>query len=320
MKKKNFLPVSRGELRAITITSLIICLSVILPPHLIRILHSQTLPKVEIKELGESEVTRGFAHDISTIPEGSKDAGKTTSYRQANDNTSFEHTIPSHSGLNTSDLGKKLNNKPRIDVRCSAFDPNEIVSDTLAAWGFPSKVISNIMRYRSSGGKFRQPEDIKKIYGLDIRLYQKIKSCINIARKPLVKVNINSADTAQWMALPGIGPVLSKRIIAFREKLGGFYSVDQIAKTYGLSPEVFEMIKPNLRILSKPKLTDLTTATQSQLAGVPYISEKQARVMIQYFERHGRPESFDDLSALYIADSLWLSRIKPYLTIEKIAN
>ena len=47
-------------------------------------------------------------------------------------------------------------------------------------------------------------------------------------------VDINTASATEWDALPGIGEVLSKRVVNYRAALGGFVSVDQVANVYGL--------------------------------------------------------------------------------------
>ena len=151
---------------------------------------------------------------------------------------------------------------------------------------------------------------------MDSITYRLILGCIKIENEIVQSVFVNTADTSQWMSLPGIGPVLSRRIVRFRDMLGGFYTVDQVADTYGLPVETFESIRGHLRMRSVPKALNLITATEAQLAAHPYISLKQARVMINYFNQHGRPQSLDDLDNLYIADSLWLARISPYLTLD----
>jgi DNA uptake protein ComE-like DNA-binding protein len=43
-----------------------------------------------------------------------------------------------------------------------------------------------------------------------------------------LSVDINSADTSAFIALPGIGSKLAARIVNFRDKLGGFYSIEQV--------------------------------------------------------------------------------------------
>ena len=67
------------------------------------------------------------------------------------------------------------------------------------------------------------------------------------ARVVLQPIDINTADTSAFIALPGIGSKLANRIVSFRTKLGGFNSVEQIRKVYGLQDSVFMLISPFLK-------------------------------------------------------------------------
>ena len=60
-------------------------------------------------------------------------------------------------------------------------------------------------------------------------------------------MDVNSADTTALIDLPGIGSKLALRIINFREKLGGFYAIEQLKETYGLpDPAFFPILKYQL--------------------------------------------------------------------------
>ena len=61
-------------------------------------------------------------------------------------------------------------------------------------------------------------------------------------------IDVNTADTTAFISLPGIGSKLAARIITFREKLSGFYSVEQIGETYGLPDSTFQKIKQYLKL------------------------------------------------------------------------
>ncbi len=65
-----------------------------------------------------------------------------------------------------------------------------------------------------------------------------------------VRVYVNIADTTELKRLRGIGSVLSARIVKYRDKIGGFKSLDQIQNIYGLSEETYRSILPHL-ILDK---------------------------------------------------------------------
>lgn len=62
------------------------------------------------------------------------------------------------------------------------------------------------------------------------------------------KVNVNTATAAQLDTLPGIGPTLADRIIAYRRQHGPFNSIDQVAEVEGIGPKKFAAIKPNIEI------------------------------------------------------------------------
>ena len=57
-------------------------------------------------------------------------------------------------------------------------------------------------------------------------------------------VDINNASASELQALPGIGPVLSERIVADREANGRFERIDQLMAVTGIGPATFERISP----------------------------------------------------------------------------
>lgn len=56
------------------------------------------------------------------------------------------------------------------------------------------------------------------------------------------KVNLNTADAAALETLPGIGPALAERILAYREEHGGFRAVEDLLKVSGIGPRKFEAL------------------------------------------------------------------------------
>jgi len=56
-------------------------------------------------------------------------------------------------------------------------------------------------------------------------------------------VDINSATASEMVALPGVGPVLSERIVAYRQANGRFERADQLMAVAGIGPATYEAIR-----------------------------------------------------------------------------
>ncbi|MDM7924505.1 MAG: helix-hairpin-helix domain-containing protein [bacterium] len=66
--------------------------------------------------------------------------------------------------------------------------------------------------------------------------------------RPAAGVNLNSAGSAELVSVPGIGPVMAGRILAYRRESGRFRSVDELIRVRGIGPRTLEKIRPYLRI------------------------------------------------------------------------
>ena len=133
--------------------------------------------------------------------------------------------------------------------------------------------------------------------------------------RPTVNVNVNTATAEQLAQLPGIGPVLSNRIVKFRTALGGFISVEQVGTTYGIEPDVFATIKNQLQYtpISIQK-KNINTASAEQLQSHPYISPQLAKQMVNYREKVKEFETKEDVMSLYFMDEELYEKLEPYIT------
>ena len=120
--------------------------------------------------------------------------------------------------------------KSFLDGALFQFDPNTLSVEGWQQLGLSEKTSRTIDKYRLKGGKFYKPEDIRKIWGMPEGFYERIKNYIVIAytskseqknvyenatysraERKVAVVNINEADTAELIALPGIGSKSSSR-------------------------------------------------------------------------------------------------------------
>lgn len=211
------------------------------------------------------------------------------------------------------------------------FDPNTVTFETLTGMGLPSGLARGWINYRRAGAHFRYREDVLRLYQMDSLLFAKMESFIDLPRRPSfdtlppaavnrsfpsrssMSILINQATPREWAKLRGIGPVLSTRIVAFRDKLGGFRSVGQVAETYGLPDSTFQEIKGKLRMEYPPDRLDINVLPAEQLAEHPYISWKQARAVTGFRTNHGPFSSAADFRVLRIFTDAEHRRLEPYL-------
>ncbi len=215
------------------------------------------------------------------------------------------------------------------------FDPNTLDANGWKKLGLRDKTINTLLNYRSKGGKFRKPEDISKIWGLRpdeaarIIPYAKIASTQSEApkalyanaapvAKTLTSIDINTATAYDFKNLPGIENGLQYRIIKFREKLGGFISINQVRETYGLTDSAFQLMLPYLKY-GNTKITKLNinTATEVDLDAHPYISAYTAKSIALYRTQHGNFASINDLRKISAIKEDMLQKMLPYLTTEQ---
>lgn len=135
-------------------------------------------------------------------------------------------------------------------------------------------------------------------------------------KDPNVKIDINTADTSEWQKLRGIGSTRAKMIVKYRTSLGGFATIEQVGETYSLK-DVFDDIKGNLLNPNPNSIQkiNINTATYEELDKHPYLSGKQANIILKYRKQHGKFTNIADLQKTDVVDAETLRKITPYLTL-----
>ncbi len=232
-------------------------------------------------------------------------------------------------------------------IRPRVFDPNTVSEAALLQMGLRAKLVRTLINYRSKGGKFRKPSDLARIYGMDQKTYENIAPFIQIRDADLrdlaantkgptsnqseaafkgnhsasFKIDVNTADTTDWKRLPGIGSRLALRIVNFREKLGGFRSVAQVAETYALPDSTYRLILPMLVYKAMDMRTlNINAASLQELQQHPYISYTIAKAIVAYRTQHGAFGRVEDLQRIMLMTDSIYQRIYPYLSVESNKN
>ncbi len=243
------------------------------------------------------------------------------------------------------------NTSPSRAVESFPFDPNTATKDELMRLGLSARTAQTMLNFRAKGGHFYKKEDLQKVYGLREEDYQRLAGLVQLSdagrdfekypkrsdnqgfvervdyrssssansdfpkKNTAVVVDINSASAEEWQQIKGVGPGYAKRIINFREKLGGFSSVAQVGETLGLPDSVFQKMQPQLQAVSPVfRQININSATLDELKAHPYLSSYQATILFNYRMQHG---SFADFASVKkvkgFKDEDW-KKLEPYLT------
>lgn len=229
--------------------------------------------------------------------------------------------------------------EPAIPVRLRPFDPNTADSSTLRTLGLSAFIARNVEKYREKGGIFHTPEDFSRMYGLSQAQYETLKPYITIGEQFLIPerdtvqriafardtlpyipkypegtvIDLNQADTASLKRIPGIGSGLARMIVAYRNRLGGFYSVSQLQEIPHLDTGINIWFKVERAELRKLKVNH---ASLDRLRSHPYMDFYKAKAIIEYRRKRGKLKSLSQLSLFEAFSEEDVKRIAPYLSFE----
>lgn len=186
-----------------------------------------------------------------------------------------------------------------------AFNPNTVSLEDLQRLGFSQRQAQSIVNYREKGGRFARAEDFGKSYVVSDSVFRRLRPFIRIP-----KLDINSADSAAFDDLPGIGPYYASQIVKYRTQLGGYASTEQLMDLYRFDEEKFAKIE-DLIECKTPNYFDLWNVDEDVLSSHPVIRKRStARAILRYKENTSRDEwSIDDLYTVGVIDSLQRLRL-----------
>ena len=207
------------------------------------------------------------------------------------------------------------------------FDPNTISVEGWIQLGLRPATAKTIQHYLAKGGRFRKPEDIRKIWGIRqeqadrlipfvqlnaLRFSAAEKMILTTEKKQQFTaksqpLDINQAAVEDWQLLPGIGPVLANRIVQYRDRMGGFSTVLQLKKVFGITDTLLQQLAPFLQVNlnTLPKL-DLNKVSITMLSERTGISPAVARGILIYRQQNGPFQSVEDLKKIvFITDSVY---------------
>lgn len=224
--------------------------------------------------------------------------------------------------------------KDTVAIVMQHFDPNTADSLTLLQVGLRPWQVRALMHYREKGGRLRTKEAVKRLYGMTDSMYIALRPWIDlpdsayvdslwrdsvtalhpVATKRDTLLELNTADTTELQYLHGIGPVLARRIVRYRNRLGGYVRLSQLADEE-VGHTNWEEQAEHLTIDStKVKRITLSGKSAAQLQRHPYIRYEQGKA-IETMQRRRGIRSLQDLRQTGAFTEEEIEQLAPYLDL-----
>jgi competence protein ComEA len=212
------------------------------------------------------------------------------------------------------------------------FNPNQLPSEQWSKMGLKDWQIKVIKKYEEKGGKFYKKEDFKRMFCISPSEYEILEPYISIPepkneyadRKPEIKeikkkvlVDLNTADSVTLLTLYGIGPSFAKRIVKYRNLLGGFYTKTQLLEVYGFDQDRLDKIDANCEVGSGGiKKINLNTVKTEELKKHPYFDYYTAKAIVDQRIILKKYTSLEQVKSIPLIHDELFTKIKNYLTLE----
>ncbi|MDR0363881.1 MAG: helix-hairpin-helix domain-containing protein [Bacteroidales bacterium] len=209
------------------------------------------------------------------------------------------------------------------------FDPNDATQEEFMQLGFSEKQANAIINYREKGAIFRTKTDFQKVFVVSDAMFEKLEPWISLPKQinyeeEMIEmgvetskslIELNSADTTQLKQVKGIGSVLSRRIVEYKEKLGGYYSVYQLLDINGIDMERFAEIESFFVVdASGLRKIDLNRDDFKTMLKHPYLEYYIVKAIFEQKDKIGSFSSVEDVRKIALVYDDLYAKISPYLT------
>ncbi len=131
-------------------------------------------------------------------------------------------------------------------------------------------------------------------------------------------LELNTADTTDLQKIPGIGPTFSKRIVKYRNLLGGYADVSQLAEVYGIDEEKYTALAPWFTVdPTRIQRLNVNRLPEDSLRRHPYIDYRQAKLIVRLRRQPNGLTGWHDLTLVEEFTDADRQRLKPYLSFDK---
>lgn len=224
---------------------------------------------------------------------------------------------------------KKANHKKKSKYskpKC-LFDPNQYSENDWLKLGLSEKQVKVILKFSERG--LYSNSDLKKIFVIPDELFVLMKDSTFYPKRTNQNVetiqestsnysqtyDLNLIDEHELESLPGIGPFYARKIVEYRDELGGYCNVSQLREIWKFDSLKLDRVAPFVFIESDDlhfEKMDINVVSFDVLRKHPYISYQVANSIVK-MRAQKRFEALKDLKRSVLIDEQLYRKIKPYL-------
>lgn len=196
--------------------------------------------------------------------------------------------------------------------------------------GINEKQILKLIALQRNGLKIYTRDDLLQCKEIDsttiniltqhLKFFQEKKYFRPNEARPIenIIIDINTADTLQLDQVRGISKGLAKRIVNYRERLGGYIKKEQLQEIWGMDSLSYTSLVINTRVISNNiKPININTADINALGKHPYIGYALAKIIVNYRTQHGPYQKVEDLFNIHVMNADIFSKIEVYISVNE---
>lgn len=125
---------------------------------------------------------------------------------------------------------------------------NTANKEELMVLGFSADNATRIIKFREGAGGIYHADQLATVFGIDVAVLEAAKPYLLADANEITKININTATFEQLANHVYISDELAQAIVDYRNTTGKFYTLSEVRKVTGMYANLFEKLKPYLRI------------------------------------------------------------------------
>ena len=217
---------------------------------------------------------------------------------------------------------KRKYKKSKYKAPKTKFDPKTYSESDWQQLGLSQKQAEIVVKFSKRG--IHSEDELASIFVIPDQLFRLIKDSVIYSPKKtfnleksvereIIVIDINTSGQEGLETIPGIGPYFAKKIVEYRNQLGGFISKEQLLEIWNFDHEKFEKVKPYVNVTGVISKININTATLEELKNHPYISYGVANSIVKMRLHKESYREVREIKESKIINQELYNKIEPYL-------